>query len=286
MSATTPFSATEGWGPDGCAAAVSITFDNLGEAVELERGLWPQDKALGRHFSVTDALPAILNMLDELGLSATFFVEGLNSELYPQALMRIIACGHEIGYHAWRHEEWQYLSYADEAGILERGIHAMNNLAIKLSGFRPPGGVLTSSSIQLLKEMGFTYCSPAGSLAHISGGLVILPFEWASADAYAYLPRFSSLREKLGDSREPLTPAHFRARLSAALSMAVQNRSYLSLLFHPFVEEKPEYFEVMRYILKELYNLTRDGAIWCNPCHEVAQWILNQPNELLSNEAV
>jgi peptidoglycan/xylan/chitin deacetylase (PgdA/CDA1 family) len=120
------------WGPDSCAAAVSITFDNLGEAVELERGTWPKDMPLGQHPSVTRVLPAILKMLAELGLSATFFVEGLNVEMYRRAMMGIVDEGHEIGYHSWRHEEWQNLKYEQEAQILERGVHALGTL----SGFQ------------------------------------------------------------------------------------------------------------------------------------------------------
>ena len=265
------------WGPDSCAAAVSITFDNLGEAVELERGTWPKDMPLGQHPSVTRVLPAILKMLAELGLFATFFVEGLNVEMYRRAMMGIVDAGHEIGYHAWRHEEWQNLKYEQEAQILERGVHALGTLSIRPYGFRPPGGALTASSVELLKNMSFTYCSPAGSLASISDNLVFLPFVWPIVDAYAYLPRFSSLRESFGDSREPLSPPHFRARLHMALSKAVLNRSYLSLLFHPFVEEVEEYFEVMHSTLEELRDLVREGIIWCAPCSAVAQWMLSHP---------
>jgi hypothetical protein len=72
-----------------------VTFDNLGEAADLE--------PLGRHSSVRRMLPPILGMLDELGLRATFFVEGLNAELYPEALL-------ELGYHGWRHEHRANLS--------------------------------------------------------------------------------------------------------------------------------------------------------------------------------
>lgn len=264
------------WGPDGCAAAVSVTFDNLGEAVELERGTWPEDMPLGQHPSVTRVLPAILKLLAEIDLSATFFVEGLNVEMYPRAMLGIVDAGHEIGYHAWRHEEWQHLTYERETQILERGIRALGTLSLKPYGFRPPGGELTTSSADLLKRMGFTYCSPAGTRASISNGLVFLPFEWPLVDAYAYLPRFSNLREKLGDSREPLSPTLFRARLHSALSRAVQNRSYLSLLFHPFVEEKEEYFALMRSTLEELRDLVRAGSIWGVPCSAVAEWMLSR----------
>src|SRR5215210_7251904 len=34
------------WGPDGRTAAVSVTFDNLGEAMELSRGTWPPHAAV------------------------------------------------------------------------------------------------------------------------------------------------------------------------------------------------------------------------------------------------
>src|SRR5918996_741146 len=107
------------WGPGACRAAVSVTFDNLGEAADLERGLWPESEPLGRHFSVRRMLPRILGMLDELGLRATFFIEGLNAELYPDALLEIANSGHELGYHGWRHEYWPNLSPSNEARVLD-----------------------------------------------------------------------------------------------------------------------------------------------------------------------
>jgi peptidoglycan/xylan/chitin deacetylase (PgdA/CDA1 family) len=86
--------------------ALSVTFDNLGEAAELELGLWPEGKALGGHPSVARTLPRLLNLLEQAGVRATFFVEGLNAELYPDALRSIAAAGHEVACHAWRHEQW------------------------------------------------------------------------------------------------------------------------------------------------------------------------------------
>ena len=70
---------------------VILTFDNLGEVADLERGRWPADAPLGRHASVTRTLPRILSLLEDAGVRATFFVEGLNAELYPDALTEIAA---------------------------------------------------------------------------------------------------------------------------------------------------------------------------------------------------
>src|SRR3954466_4577302 len=97
-------------------ATVSVTFDNLGEAAELERGTWPEDRPLGEHFSVREALPQIVERLARHGLSGTFFAEGLNGELYPGVLEALRAGGHEVACHGWRHEPWH--DVADERARL------------------------------------------------------------------------------------------------------------------------------------------------------------------------
>ena len=56
----------------------------------------------------------VLAELAETGTPATFFVEGVNAETYPEALHSIVAAGHECGYHAWRHEDWSRLNEAEE----------------------------------------------------------------------------------------------------------------------------------------------------------------------------
>lgn len=273
-----PSGATRGaWGPDARRAAVSVTFDNLGEAADLERGLWPEDEPLGHHFSVRRTLPRILDTLDELGLRATFFVEGLNAELYPEALQEISSSGHELGYHGWRHEYWPDLSPSDEARLLERGVQKMDELGVRPRGFRPPGGRLTPSSPELLENLGFTHCSPAGRGIGFIGNLAVLPFEWRLIDAFYYLPRFAGLRKAATRSSEPLSPLRLRETLGSALRGVVRDGEHLTLLFHPFLEEQRDRFEVMREALEELRDLTEDGLVWCAPHRDLASWIRERP---------
>jgi peptidoglycan/xylan/chitin deacetylase (PgdA/CDA1 family) len=266
------------WGPDaGRVAAVSVTFDNLGEAADLERGLWPEDEPLGRHFSVKRTLPRILDMLDELALRATFFVEGLNAELYPEALLEIANSGHELGYHGWRHEYWPNLNPSEEARLLERGVHKMDELGVRPRGFRPPGGRLTPSSRELLENLGFTHCSPAGLGIGLLGNVVVLPFEWRLIDAYYYLPRFGGLRETATGSSEPISPFRFRETLSSALQGVIHSGGHLTLLFHPFLEEQEDRFKIMRGALEELRDLAEDGFVWCAPYRDVVSWVREHP---------
>ena len=272
-----PNVASDNWGPDARRAAISVTFDNLGEAADLERGLWPESEPLGRHFSVRRMLPRILGMLDELGLLATFFVEGLNAELHPEALLDIAGHGHEIGYHGWRHEYWPDLGPSHEARLLERGVSKMDELGVRLRGFRPPGGRLTPSSPELLDDLGFTHCSPAGRGIGFLGNLIVLPFEWQLTDAYYYLPRFGTLRRSATGSNEPISPARFRETLSSALQGVVRDGGHLTLLFHPFLEEHEDRFEIMHGALEELRDLAQDGSVWCAPYRDVASWARERP---------
>jgi peptidoglycan/xylan/chitin deacetylase (PgdA/CDA1 family) len=265
------------WGPDACRAAVSVTFDNLGEAADLERGLWPEDEPLGRHFSVKRTLPRLLDTLEELGLRATFFVEGLNAELYPEALLEIANSGHELGYHGWCHEYWPNLSPSDEARLLERGIHKMHELGVRPRGFRPPGGRLTPSSPELLEDLGFTHCSPAGCGIGLLGNVVVLPFEWRLIDAYYYLPRFGGLRETTTGSSKPLSPIRFKETLSSALRGVVRDGGHLTLLFHPFLEEQEDRFGIMRGALEELRDLAEGGLVWCAPYRDMVSWVRERP---------
>ena len=192
-------------------ATVSVTFDNLGEAAELERGTWPEGRPLGEHFTVRECLPELLGLLAREDLRATFFLEGLNGELYPDAVAGLRAAGHEVACHGWRHEPWHGVS--DERGRLERARDALGGPI----GFRPPGGRLNPETPALLSGLGYRYCSPAGSRAGRLGGLAVLPFRWELIDAYFYLPHFGPLRERNGDPEAPMEPAVVRERVLAAL---------------------------------------------------------------------
>jgi peptidoglycan/xylan/chitin deacetylase (PgdA/CDA1 family) len=212
-------------------ATVALTFDNLGEVTALERGEWPAGKPLGQHWSVTRALPRLLRALDEAGVEATFFVEGLNAELYPDTLREIAAAGHEVGLHGWRHEPWSSLEPGRERELLERGVEALDALGLRPVSFRPPGGDLTPASLELLRELGFRYVSPAGEGVRDAGGIAVRPFRWELVDAWYYLPKFAG----------PDDPAALRAAVMDALGADGD----VTLVFHPFLLDSEERFAVL-----------------------------------------
>jgi peptidoglycan/xylan/chitin deacetylase (PgdA/CDA1 family) len=247
------------------APTVSVTFDNLGEASELERGTWPEGQPLGEHYSVRESLPQLLRILAAEDIHATFFVEGLNGELYPEALGGLAAAGHEVACHGWRHEDdWAELDAAGERELLARAHAALG----APTGFRPPGGELTASSAALLSELGFTYCSPAGEATDRLGDLAVLPFRWPLIDAYYYLPHFADLRRAHGDPEEPMAPAALRDAVLGALDEHVRGDGHLVLLFHPFLLSSGP--DAVAAALSRVGELARAGELRCLRMDEAA----------------
>ena len=165
----------QGWGPDRKPAAVSFTFDNMSEAAELETGSWPADQRIGHHYSVRDVIPALLERLKGT-LTATFFIEGWNTEIYPEAIRAMAVAGHEIGLHGWRHEVWKTLDEPTQRSVFSRGLAAMRSLGIEPKGFRPPGGDSTPLLRELMRAQGMSYFSDVGFGASVDNRLVRLPF--------------------------------------------------------------------------------------------------------------
>ena len=218
---------------------VGLTFDNLGEVADLERGKWPADAPLGRHASVTRTLPRVLELLDSAGARATFFVEGLNAELYPDALRSIADAGHEVAFHGWQHERWADLSPDAERESFERGATALDSLGLRPVGFRPPGGELTPATLGLLREFGFEYCSPLGTEVETRDGIVVLPVP-LGAGRRAVLPAALRLAPRLAGASVAGAPARGDRRRA-------RGDGFVALIFHPFLLEDEERFDVLRW---------------------------------------
>jgi Polysaccharide deacetylase len=242
--------------------SLSITFDNLGEAAEIQLGSEPEQ--LGEHESVTRSLPMVLEALDRHGVSATFFVEGLNTEHYPDALREIDGRGHEVAYHAWCHEQWHELGREEEAQNLRRGMEALSGLGLKPSGFRPPGGRTNDRTMELLREAGFSYISPAGEGA----GAGVIPFRWPEVDAFHVLPVFEEQRRELLGDGEPGGVEAIREHMLAGIARAAEDGSHTALVLHNGMIEMEA--ELVDELLAEARRRAEAGDLWVARCDEVA----------------
>jgi peptidoglycan/xylan/chitin deacetylase (PgdA/CDA1 family) len=251
---------------------LSLTFDNLGEAAELEMGALEADAPLGGHETALEMVPRLLDRLDDRGLAATFFVEGLNAEFYPDLLRKIDARGHEVAYHAWRHEQWAGLTAAEQVANLEHGIAAFEQLDLEIAGLRPPGGQLGEGGTRVLREAGLRYCSPAGAGMGFEDGVALLPFEWRHLDASCMLPPFAAVREGINGSADPIEPARFVAWLEAEIGRLAAEGGYMAIILHPFMLDWLG-DERLAALLDRVAAAAAEDEVWVAPCAEVAEYV-------------
>ncbi|WP_345120905.1 polysaccharide deacetylase family protein [Dactylosporangium darangshiense] len=103
--------------------------------------------------------PKILGMLKAQGIKATFCLIGVNVQEYPQYVQQIVADGHTLCNHTWKHDESLGKKSADTIrNDLQRTndeIHkAVPNAPIKY--FRHPGGNFTPLAVQIASQLGMT----------------------------------------------------------------------------------------------------------------------------------
>lgn len=273
--------------PDGARGALCLSFDNLGEAAAIELGaLAPDDPSVGEHPTVTRVLPSLLELLGERGPAATFFVEGLNAELYPEALRAIAAGGHEVAYHAWRHERWGDLSAGEQAENLNRGRVAFRELGagpgdgpgIEIRGLRPPGGRLGAGGLEVPREAGLRYASPAGEGAGVEDGIALLPFQWRHVDATCVLPPLAPVREGMTGSAAPIDPDAFLAYLNGEIERLGREGGFLAIVLHlSLLEWLGD--ERLAALLDRLAEANRSGDLWLSRCADVAEHVLAHTGE-------
>jgi len=100
--------------------------------------------------------PQILDILDEYGIKATFFVIGVNARDYSDTLDKVVSAGHEIANHTYTHLHLSDRSVGklkDEIEKCEDEIYSRTDIKTKL--FRPPEGYIRDKVGQIAKDLDY-----------------------------------------------------------------------------------------------------------------------------------
>lgn len=96
---------------------------------------------------VPEVTPRVLDLLDELGVKATFFMVGDNVRRHPELLEEVRRRGHGVGNHTMHHLQ----------GMRTRGVSYLRDVAeadalIGSRLFRPPHGILRWGQARAIKN--------------------------------------------------------------------------------------------------------------------------------------
>ncbi len=139
------------------ATAAGWTGPALLRAQVLRTAVCPRLAGLGRPNSLAltfddgpdpHGTPAVLDALDRLSWTATFFMLGVQVQQYPEVAARVVAAGHEAAVHGFSHRN----HLARGPGDVRRDVARAAAVVTAATGmrptwFRPPYGVLTLGSL-------------------------------------------------------------------------------------------------------------------------------------------
>ena len=148
--------------PAPFTSAMFLSFDIDGESAWTSKDAAHAERMVTMSWGAYEArvgVPKLLELLDQLGLKATFFTTGWVVDAYPATAEAVLRAGHEIGHHGYHHlipdpgDPW----IAEE---VDRGFDALKRrLGIVPTGYRAPYGEFTEELRVLLKARGITYTS-------------------------------------------------------------------------------------------------------------------------------
>ena len=141
--------------------AISIDVDPIGHYLNA-RG-YEARPTTNINAIYDDAMPRFLDVFDEFGVKATFFIVGRDAKLKSnQAMLREAhERGHEIANHTYHHHQDFGVRPPDEKrdDIAEADKILSDTIGAKINGFRAPGWGVDRYVLEALEELGYTYDS-------------------------------------------------------------------------------------------------------------------------------
>ena len=257
--------------PHDARCAVTLSFD-----VDAESGYLCKGEQYARRltslsqgrYGIRRGLPRILDLLDERGIRATFYVPGYTAELYPREIGEITRSGHEIGHHGYLHERPDTISPEQERVVLERGLEALDRaVGVHPVGYRSPAWEITPTTLELLGELEFLYDSSAmgDDIPYVERygerSIVELPVQWLLDD----WPQFGYGIDGGGQIANPDKVFQI---WSEEFDSLYDEGGYFMLTMHPEVIGRPHRVALLDRLIRHIKGRP---DVWWATAEEVAR---------------
>ena len=148
--------------PAPYASAMFLSFDVDAESAWTSKDPAHAERLVTMSFGGFEArvgTPKLLELLDQLGLKATFFITGWSVDAHPAMCEAILHAGHEVGHHGYHHllPDPHDPHIAEE---LDRGFAVLKSrLGVVPTGYRAPFGEFSEELRAAVVQRGITYTS-------------------------------------------------------------------------------------------------------------------------------
>jgi peptidoglycan-N-acetylglucosamine deacetylase len=211
------------------------------------------------------AVPLILDLLREHGVTATFFVPGRVAERHPERVQQIVDAGHELAHHGYTHTSPTSLSPEEEEAELVKGLEILRSFGADVTGYRSPAWDFSSSTEALLERHGFAYSSnfmdDLRPYRRQGKALVEVPIQWILDDAAHFWFDGATWTKKIATASEvrEIWEGEFRGyrRLGGAFVLTM----------HPQVIGRPYRLEMLDAFIG---SVRAHDDVWIATCREVA----------------
>lgn len=122
----------------------------------LRRGLLTSKRiALTFDDGPDELTPRYLELLDDLGIPATFFVCGDRAAEHPDLIREYLRRGHQVANHGYDHTRFTKLSRREVLDQLERTEYAIGGQITGRPWVRPPHGAFDPGSLVAMRGAGY-----------------------------------------------------------------------------------------------------------------------------------
>ncbi|MBB4932310.1 peptidoglycan/xylan/chitin deacetylase (PgdA/CDA1 family) [Lipingzhangella halophila] len=256
----------------GSAAVALLTFDVDAESAVLAHGRRYADHAATmshQAYGPRVGVPRLLDLLDEMGVPATFFVPGWVAEHYPALAGSVQQRGHEVAHHSYSHRPPTSMTPTQERADFERALDVFESQGVGVHGHRAALWGASRYTTGLVAEHGLVYDSSFMAddrpyrIPTEAGEVIELPVHWSLDDweQYAFLPD-----PVVGSVIE--SPEKVLGMWKAELDAMRHYGCLFNLTSHPFLSGRPSRALALRRLIEHALEC---GDVRFARCADVAR---------------
>ncbi len=138
--------------------ALAPVLPSAARSLELQRTLAPEAEGVALTFDDgphPEGTSGVLDLLARAGARATFFVVGEQVHQHPELVARIVAEGHLIALHGYRHRLQLRCTASEVAADLARAVSVVAEAAGQMPRWhRPPYGIYSAAGLRAARSSG------------------------------------------------------------------------------------------------------------------------------------